>query len=70
MLSLDREATIEALVNRTYQVKSMVQSEKVKSPLNIDQANYARNALAKDMYERAFNWILVKINHSLEVYFD
>ncbi|CAF0868028.1 unnamed protein product [Brachionus calyciflorus] len=66
MLTLDKEAASEALINRTYQVNSIAQSEKVKSPLNIDQANYARDALAKDIYERTFNWILLKINQSLE----
>ncbi|RMZ97229.1 unconventional myosin-Ic isoform X2 [Brachionus plicatilis] len=66
LLSLEKEATIEALINRMYKVNGSKQSEKVMSPLNIEQANYARDSLAKDLYERTFNWILYRINVSLE----
>ena len=40
---------------------------KVNSPLNIEQATYARDALAKDIYERVFFWIIKTVNESLEV---
>ena len=37
------------------------------SPLNAEQAYYARDALAKDIYQRLFNWIVQTINSSLGV---
>ncbi|XP_078337010.1 unconventional myosin-Ic-like isoform X3 [Crassostrea virginica] len=50
-----------ALQNKTIEAKG----EKLKSPLNKDQALYARDALAKGVYDRLFTWIVKKINDSL-----
>jgi len=35
------------------------------SPLTVDQANYARDALAKATYGRMFDWLVQKLNSSL-----
>lgn len=32
---------------------------------NVSQAVYARDALAKSVYERVFNWLVTRLNHSL-----
>lgn len=37
----------------------------VLSPLNVDLAFYARDAVAKAIYGRTFTWLVNKINGSL-----
>jgi len=64
MLKLERDDVVKALLNRKFLVASL---ENVDSPLNLEQAYYVRDALAKDIYERTFDWVLKIINFSLEV---
>ncbi|XP_060105855.1 unconventional myosin-Ih [Heteronotia binoei] len=51
----------EALTNRKIEARF----EEVLSPLNVDLAYYARDAVAKAIYGRMFTWLVNKINGSL-----
>ncbi|KAL3275737.1 hypothetical protein HHI36_020482 [Cryptolaemus montrouzieri] len=62
LLQCDKDNLHEALTHRT--VKTI--RDMVKTPLARDQATYARDALAKAVYDRLFSWLVQFINKSLK----
>ncbi|XP_036392066.1 myosin Ic, paralog b isoform X1 [Megalops cyprinoides] len=61
LLGVDGSILKEALVNK----KIIAKGEELMSPLNLEQAASARDALSKAVYGRTFSWLVNKINISL-----
>lgn len=61
LLGCESKELLMALTHRTIEARGDV----VTSPLNPEQAVYARDALAKSVYERVFNWLVKRLNKTL-----
>jgi hypothetical protein len=66
LLQIDTEQLANAFVNRT----SVTRGETFVTPLNASQATDARDALAKAIYGRMFNWIVDFINSTTKNHND
>lgn len=64
LLGLSKEAVSKALLHKKIHVHSV---ENVESPVTVEQAYYARDSFAKNIYERVFEWIISTLNHLLMV---
>ncbi|XP_067340977.1 unconventional myosin-Ih isoform X2 [Channa argus] len=61
LLGIPAQVLEHGLTHRKIEAKA----EEVFTPFSVDHAVYARDALAKAIYGRTFNWLVSKLNESL-----
>src|SRR3989338_3987190 len=66
LLSCDTQALIKALTSRTVRAASS-RTSSYEVPLTLAQAQHTREALAKSLYGRLFDWLVLYINKSIQM---
>lgn len=58
LLGISKESLRTKLVSRTIETKSSNQQERIEVNLNVEQAEYTRDALAKGIYSKLFDHLV------------
>ncbi len=67
LLGISKEALRTKLVSRTIETKASSKQERIEVRLNVEQAEYTRDALAKGLYSRLFDYLVGHVNSAMEV---
>ncbi|XP_012539423.1 unconventional myosin-Ie [Monomorium pharaonis] len=70
LFGISTEQLSHKLISREFESKWGSQSESVDVTLNVEQALYARDALAKDIYARLFDYLVKRVNSAMETNTD
>ena len=58
LLGINKDNLRKKLVSRTIETKTASKQERIEVTLNIEQAEYTRDALAKGIYSRLFDYLV------------
>ena len=67
LMRIDAQMVEQCLCNRTISTGVGNRGSTYLVPNNVDSAYYARDALAKAVYSKLFDWIVFKVNQKLQI---
>ncbi|CAF0864311.1 unnamed protein product [Brachionus calyciflorus] len=67
LLGISKDSLRTKLISRTIETKAGSMTEKIDVTLNVEQADHTKNALAKGIYARVFDYLVNVINSAMEV---
>lgn len=59
LFGISKDSLKQKLTSRTIETKAGSMTEKIDVTLNVEQAEYTRNALAKGIYSRLFDYLVL-----------